>query len=343
MTWRGGIASWCVGLVGLLGAAAAHADDVRLTTAKIGVSYRAPAVCPDVSTFMLLLARHLRGGDNAPLYARVEISEAGPPYRLALTVYTSALPLRSEETASSCDELVRLAAFMAAVARTQAVIEKTSTEPPEAEASVAEEVRPPPPPARVENSRRVPDVAPRATGPGWLVAGQLHGGLGLLPGVSFGTGPLVEVAWRNVALRSAASWWLPGEAAATGSFDSLAPLTLTLQSLDLAACLRQPVVAGAGHALALGVCGVFSGYRFGSESRQPGAPSAVAYRSGWGLDVGAMWGLPGALQVGAELGLSELAAPLRVHAEPYREALYESRGSQMRFSLLMGLVFGGDG
>jgi hypothetical protein len=56
-----------------------------------------------------------------------------------------------------------------------------------------------------------------------------------------------------------------------------------------------------------------------------------------------MCALPAALEVGVELGLSELANPLRARIEPYREAMYESRGSQIRLALLLGFRFGGDG
>lgn len=344
MSWRKiGVSSCGIGLSCLFSVRSAEADEPQASF-KIGVSYQAPATCPGVSTFMMLLAEHLKSEDNAPLYAHVKISEAAPLHRLELTVYASALPLRSEEAASSCEELVRLAAFMTAVARTQPSPREWSTEPPEDEdAPNEEETRETPLVAPAPIDPREPDVAPTKAGSRWLAAGQLQGGFGVLPGVTFGTGPLVELAWQSFALRAAGSWWVPSEAAPEGGLDSLAPLTFTLQSVDLAACLRQSMYEWGAHELSFGACAVLSGHRLGTESRQSGGSSDVAYRAGGGLSVGATWALPGELEVGAELGLSELSAPFRVQAAPLRESIYESRGSQARFALFVGFRFGGGG
>lgn len=344
MSWsKHGLVSCGMVLPLLIDAASTRAGEPIAAPFNLGVSYQAPAGCPGASTFMSLLAQHLAAEDNAPLHAQVRISEPAPLYRLKLTVDVGFTRLHGEETASSCDELVRLAALMTAMARTQPapsdplepisdVEEPSTTGMPEPSSTDPGPSAPP-----------EPDMPSEAGGPGWLLAGQMQGGLGLLPGVSFGTGPLVELAWRSFALRAAASWWLPQDVVPQGGLDSLATLTLSLQSVDLAACLRRSMYEAALHELALMACGVFSGYRVGTESTQFGGSSEVTYRAGAGLSVGARWALPGELELGAQLGLSDLARPFRVHATPLRGSVYESRGSQMYLELLVGFRFGGGG
>ncbi len=316
---------------------------------KVSVSYQAPEGCPRASTFMTLLAGHLEAGDSPPLNVHVNISHVGALYLLDLTVLAPT-PRRSKEGAASCGDLVRLAALMAAVARTPHAPPEPllPPEPPSDPHSFAKTGSESPPvdlsPDQDHSDALAapePDSTPFVPGPHWMLAGQVQSGLGVLPGVAFGTGPLLELAWPSFALRGAASWWLPREVAGGGGLDSLAPLSLTLQSLDVAACLKRSMYEGASHELSLSACAVVSGYRLGVEAHHLGASSDVIYRAGAGFSAGAMWALPGALQMGVQLGLSELARPLRVLAPPLRGTVYESRGSQVRFDVVVGFRFGG--
>jgi hypothetical protein len=333
-----------VALVCLAGARDAGADDPVPEPFKVTVSYQAPAACPGVSTFMTLLAAHLRAGDNAPLYTQIKIADEGPRYQLELTVYVAATPHRSEETAASCDELVRLAALMTAVARTQApplippaeLTAFTPHEAPEAPVVPPPRVfdRPPPP---------VPEAPAPPTGPHWLLGAQVQGASGVLPGVAFGTGPLLELAWENIALRASASFWLPSEVPPPEELASTSPLSLRLQSLDLAPCLRRAMYAGSANELALSACAVLSGYRLTSVAPQLDVSRDVVYRAGAGFSAGVTWLHASGLSVGAELGLSDLFEPFRVHAAPSKGLMYESRANQAHLNVVVGFRFGGAG
>lgn len=340
--YRAAMCSAAIAL-GALGAGASEPEPFKVT-----VSYRAPASCPRMSDFMTRLAGYLEGGGEAPLYAIIEISEADSKYHLKVTIYVAALPLRREESLASCDELVRVAALMTAMARAEPERseapggegdpEPAMPEPepgviePEAE-HVPQSDSPPPP----------PEAATAGRGARWLVGAEVQSGVGLLPGVAWGTGALLSVAWQSFGLRALASFWLPSSVASPAGVDSLPPLSLALQSLDLGACLRHSLHDAAAYELGLSACAVLSGYRLAAEARQFGQASDVTYRAAAGFSAGASLELPGALELGLQLALADLVKPFRVYAAPLQGPLYESASNHLRVELMMGFRFEGGG
>lgn len=333
-----------------LGALPAGAAEPEPAPFKVTVSYRAPPSCPSMSDFMTHLAGYLEGGAEAPLYAIIDISEVDTKYHSKMTIYVAALPLHREEFSASCAELVRVAALMTAMARAEprrseargveGDPEPVTTDPEpralEAEAKdMAQSDSPPGPPEAVAASR----------GARWLVGAEVQSGVGLLPGVAWGTGALLSVVWHSFGVRALASFWLPRSVASPAGVDSLPPLSLALQSLDLGACLRHSLYDAAAYELGLSACAVLSGYRLAAEARQFGEASDVTYRGAAGFSAGASLGLPGALELGLQFALADLVKPFRVYAAPLQGPLYESASNHLRLELMMGFRFesGGGG
>lgn len=342
MRWKKAAMCWAALALG-----AARAGATAPEPFKVTVSYRAAPSCPSMSGFMARLAGYLEGGAEAPLYAIIDISEADAEYHLKMTIYLAALPLHREESSASCDELVRLAALMTAVARAEPLpredaVSEVELEPPvgKPEPRVVEpqdhEV------GQVEAPPRLPEVlaANRAR---WLVGAEVQSGVGLLPGVAWGTGALLSVAWHSFGVRALASFWLPRSVGSPAGLDSLPPLSLALQSLDLGACLRHSLHDAAAYELGLSACAVLSGYRLAAEARQFGEASDVTYRGAAGFSAGASLGLPGALELGLQFALADLVTPFRVYAAPLQGPLYESASNHLRVELMMGFRFEGGG